>query len=292
MNRPADKTGDWIEEAQGEGFALRYGVLGRLFFEVSRYQKVEILESAAHGKLLLNDGLVMLSERDEWVYHEMIAHVPLFVHPSPRAVLVIGGGDGGTVREVLRHDSVETCRLVEIDEAVIRACREHLPWTSAALDDHRVEVTVADGVEYAARTGDRYDLVIVDSTDPIGPAAPLFGRSFYRDVLGILRPGGMVVSQAESPYYEPDAQRSLVDILKGMFPSVYMYNYSNLVYPGGLWSFSFASLGPRPLADLDDARVAASGLSFRYYSPELHRAAFALPAYQSAALAGILSRAE
>ena len=176
------EEGNWIEERHRDSFAMRYRVEKVLFEGQSPFQRVEVVQTAGHGRMLLNDGLVMVTERDEAVYHEMIAHVPLFVHPNPRRVLVIGGGDGGSVREALRHRSVERCRLVEIDEMVVNACRRFIPQTASCLDDPRVEVTIADGVEFVATTGETYDVVLVDSTDPIGPAKPLFGSDFYRNV--------------------------------------------------------------------------------------------------------------
>jgi spermidine synthase len=173
---------------------------------------------------------------------------------------------------------------------VVEACRRHLPQTAAALDDPRVAISIEDGVSFVAATDDRYDLVIVDSSDPVGPAAPLFGAGFYEQVNRILTDDGVVVSQAESPFYEASVQRSLVRILKDRFAAVRVYNYSNLTYPGGLWSFSFASKGDLcPLGDFDDRRVERAGLSCYYYSPEVHRAAFALPAFQRKQLGELLT---
>jgi len=270
----------WVEERFHDVAAARFRVRRVLFAGQSEFQHVEVVETAAHGRMLLNDGMVMLSERDESVYHEMIVHVPLFVHPEPRRVLVVGGGDGGTVREVLRHRSVEHCRLVEIDGMVIDACREHIPQVAAALDDPRCEVTVADGVAFVHETDETYDVVLIDSTDPVGPAAPLFGDAFYASVERVLTDRGIVVSQAETPHYAPAAQLSLLQLLAARFPVTALYNYTNLTYPGGLWSFSFASRGPRPVSDLDEARIGAAGLEMQYYSPAVHRAAFALPEFQ------------
>ena len=182
------------------------------------------------------------------------------------------------------------CRLVEIDGAVVEACRNHLPQTASALDDPRVEVTTQDGVEFVARSTERFDVVIVDSTDPVGPAVPLFGAEFYGDVHRVLHDDGIVVSQAESPFYEPEAQLELLRILRDRFQRVRIYNYSNLTYPGGLWSFSFACKGDLcPIEDLDGARIEHARLSFQYYSAAVHRAAFALPAFQLDNLAGLLS---
>lgn len=273
----------WVEECHQDSQSSRFRVEEVLFRGKSAFQSVAVVATAAHGRMLLNDGLIMLSERDEFVYHEMIAHVPLLTHPRPRRVLVIGGGDGGTVRECLKHPTVEHVRLVEIDAMVVDACREHIPSCAACLDDPRVVVTIADGVAFAAETDEQYDVVLVDSTDPIGPAAPLFGPAFYGDVKRVLTDEGVAVSQCENPWFELKAQRALLDILRELFPLISLYNYHNLTYPGGLWSFSFASKGPRPDTKLDPARVAALG-ELRWWTPAVHRAAFALPAFQQRAL--------
>ncbi|MCP3980708.1 MAG: polyamine aminopropyltransferase [bacterium] len=283
----------WAEERHDAGLDLRYRVRRTLFSEESEFQRIDIVESEGYGKMLFNDGVVMISERDEFVYHEMIVHPALFVHPCVKRALVIGGGDGGTVREILRHPSVEHCRLVEIDPAVVEGCKKHIPQTSAALADPRVEVSIADGVAFVAETDERYDLVIVDSTDPIGPATPLFGPEFYGNVRRVLAPGGVVVSQAESPFYEAERQRSMVSILGDLFERVRIYNYSNLTYPGGLWSFTFASTGDLcPTGDFDPARVRESGFEFEYYGADVHLAAFALPAFQARNLSRRLTPAK
>ncbi len=280
----------WAEEEYQGILELRYRIERTLFSGESEFQRVDVVQAAGFGRMLFNDGVVMISERDEFVYHEMIAHVPMFVHPRIERVLVIGGGDGGTVRELLRHPSVQRCRLVEIDPLVVEGCRQHIPSTAAALDDARVQVTIADGVKFVAETDEHFDLVIVDSTDPIGPATPLFGTEFYANVKRTLRPGGIVISQAESPFLEFERQRSLLAVLKATFKRLHLYNYVNMTYPGGLWSFSFATDAELcPLADLDASRIGDSSLEFRYYGPEVHRAAFALPAFQKKQLGGLLT---
>jgi spermidine synthase len=280
----------WVEELHDDVLGLRYKVKRTLFSGESEFQRIDIVETEGFGRMLFNDGLVMISERDERIYHEMISHVPLFVHPSAERVLVIGGGDGGTVREVLRHPGVLHCRLVEIDPVVVEGCRQHLRQTSEALEDPRVEVSIADGVEFVAGTDERYDLVIVDSTDPIGPATPLFGPAFYRNVQRVLNDDGIVVSQAESPFYEAERQRSLLGILRDNFSRVHIYNYVNLTYPGGLWSFSYAAKDGRcPIGGFDAKRVANAGLELEYYNARIHRAAFVLPEFQQRNLTPLLS---
>ena len=286
-----DENEQWVEERYWDFYATRFKLKRVLYSGKSPFQKVDVVETEGHGRMLLNDGLVMISERDEFVYHEMIAHVPLFVHPDPRRVLVIGGGDGGTVREVLKHKTVRHCRLVEIDQVVVDACSKFIPQTASCLGDPRVIVTIADGVEFVASTAEKYDIVIVDSTDPIGPAQPLFGPAFYGNVKRVLTDSGIVVSQAESAFYAGETQKALLRVLAGVFERVNLYNYTNLTYPGGLWSFSFASKGLRPVWHLDPDRVPKSGIDFSYYSADVHRGAFAIPAFMRKHLAEFLSEA-
>ena len=271
------------EEYQGivrTGFRLKK----KLFKGKSPFQSVEVVETKGHGKLLLIDGMTMVSERDEFVYHEMIAHVPLFLHPKPKNVLVIGGGDGGSVREVLKHKTVEKCVLVEIDALVVDASRKYIPLTASKLSDKRSVVRIEDGVKYVKETGERFDVVIVDSTEPFGPAKELFGPSFYKDVKRVLTRDGIVVSQAGSPFYEISTIQNLDRILKRVFPVVDAYLFNNLTYPGGLWAFTYASKGLRPVKDFSPARVKAAKLPLKWYNAEVHAGAFALPTFLGKAL--------
>ncbi len=281
----------WIEEKLEDYLGLRMKVEKTLFSGKSPFQAVDVVETKGHGKMLLNDGLIMVTERDEFVYHDMITHVPLFVHPNPKNVLVIGGGDGGTAREVIRHKSVEKCTMVEIDEMVVNACKEFIPQTSCKLDDPRIDLIIGDGVEFvkqARAKGQHFDVIIVDSTDPIGPAQPLFGTEFYEDIHGCLSEDGIVVSQGESPFYQEEMQNKLVNIISGIFPLVSIYNFSNLTYPGGLWSFTFGSKKYHPLRDFDSQRVSDSGLDFEYYNKDIHLGSFAIPTFQRKRLASWL----
>jgi spermidine synthase len=266
------------EEYQGivrTGFRLKR----RLFKGKSPFQKVEVVETKGHGKLLLIDGMTMVSERDEFVYHEMIAHVPLFLHPKPKKVLVIGGGDGGSVREVLKHKSIAKCVLVEIDGLVVEASKKHIPLTAAKLSDKRCVVRIEDGVKFVKETEERFDVIIVDSTEPFGPAKELFGTGFYKDVKRVLTSDGIVVSQAGSPFYEIGTIKNLDGILKKVFPVVDAYLFTNLTYPGGLWAFTYASKGLRPVKDFRPARVKAAKLPLRWYNADVHAGAFALPTF-------------
>ena len=269
----------YVEEKMENKYSMKYKVNNVLFSGKSPFQTVDVVETELLGKMLLNDGLVMVTERDEFVYHDMIAHVPLFTHPNPKKVLVIGGGDGGTAREVLRHKSVEKCVMVEIDEMVVNACKEFIPQTSCALDDPRLELIIGDGIKYVKETNEKFDVILVDSTDPIGPAEPLFNISFYQDINNRLSEDGIVVSQGESPFYFPEMQQKLLGIKKEVFPISTIYNFSNLTYPGGLWSFTVGSKKYHPVKDFSAAKVKDSGLTFEYYNEGIHQAAFAIPSF-------------
>jgi spermidine synthase len=277
-------SGRWIdEEYQGivrTGFRLKR----RLFKGRSPFQSVEVVETKGHGRLLLIDGMTMTSERDEFVYHEMIVHPALFVHPRPRKVLVIGGGDGGTMREVLRHPSVEECVLVEIDRLVVDAARRFLPGTGRAFSHPRARTLIEDGVRFVAETAERFDAIIVDSTEPFGPAKELFGPKFYRDCRRVLTKDGIVVSQAGSPFYEISTIKNLWRLLRPVFPVREACLFNNLTYPGGLWAFTWASKGRHPMRHFDARRVARARLPLRWYNAEVHRAAFARPEFLRRAL--------
>lgn len=278
----------WVEEKFQDFLGLKFKVEKVLFSGKSEFQTVDIVQTKGHGKMLLNDGLIMVTERDEFAYHDMITHVPLFVHPQPKNVLVIGGGDGGTAREVIRHTSVEKCTMVEIDGMVVDACKEHIPQTSCALSDPRINLIIGDGVKFVAETTEKFDVIIVDSTDPIGPAQPLFGEAFYQDVYNCLADDGIVVSQGESSWYAMDIQQSLLKVLNSVFPKSYLYSFSNLTYPGGLWSFTFATKKYHPVDHFSSHRVKESKLEFDYYNATLHSAAFALPSFVQKGLAGLI----
>ena len=274
------KSEVWVEEKYKDFYAVKFKVDRTLFAGKSEFQTVDVVETRGHGKMLLNDGLIMVTERDEFIYHDMIAHVPLFTHPNPKSVLIIGGGDGGTAREVLRHKNIERVVEVEIDEMVVTACKEWIPQTACAYNDSRLELIIGDGVKYMAEAKEQFDVILIDSTDPIGPAAPLFGPQFYSDIYKRLNENGIVVSQGESPFLEEECQKKMLSILSDRFPISKIYNFSNLTYPGGLWSFTFASKGPHPVRDFDTQKVIDSGLEFKYYSENVHTAAFSIPSFQ------------
>ena len=278
----------WVEEKFQDFLGLRFKVEKILFSGKSEFQTVDIVQTKGHGKMLLNDGLIMVTERDEFAYHDMITHLPLFTHPAPKNVLIIGGGDGGTAREVIRHTCVEKCTMVEIDAMVVDACKLYIPQTSSALGNKKVNLIIGDGVQFVKETTEKFDVIIVDSTDPIGPAQPLFGEAFYQDVFNCLTDDGIVVSQGESSWYAIDIQKSLLSVLNNVFPKCFLYNFSNLTYPGGLWCFTFASKKYHPVEDFNMQRVKDSGLCFSYYNAGLHTSAFALPSFVLSELTGLI----
>lgn len=269
-----------------ERTGLTFGVRDVLFSRQTDFQRVQVLETDAFGRLLTLDGLVMVTDRDEFVYHEMIAHPALCLLQAPRRALVVGGGDGGTVREILRHASIEHVDLVEIDGAVIEASRAFFPKVAAALDDPRLSVHVADGVAFVREApAGTYDFVVVDSTDPVGIAEGLFGEAFYRDCARILTDQGILVSQSESPFDRAfqGSIRQAHDLLGRLVGPTFTYLAFIPTYPLGMWSFVMASRSLHPLDDYDAAdaarRLAPFADALQYYNPDLHRGAFALPSF-------------
>lgn len=269
-----------LETAPDQSYRFGFQMKEKLFEKQSQFQKIEIYETAQHGKVLLHDGFFMISDRDEAIYHEMISHVPLFTHPNPKSVLIIGGGDGGAAREVLRHPSVEKCTMVEIDGEVVEACKEFFPHVASSFSHPKLDLRIEDGVAFMKATQEKFDVIIIDSTDPIGPATPLFGEEFYSDVRRSLTDDGIVVAQGESPFYVSGMQETLMKINAGAFKWTSFYNFSNLTYPGGLWSFLFLSKVHHPHLDFQADRIDQFDGGFRYYNREIHKGCFALPEFQ------------
>jgi len=272
----------WFTEKYADsGLAMK--VRDVLYRGESPFQKMAVLDTFAFGKVLVLDGAVMLTERDEFLYHEMLAHVPLFTHHDPKRVLVIGGGDGGTVREVLRHPGVEEVILVEIDEKVLEVSREYLPQVSGALSDPRVRVLCEDGVRYVgeAQAG-RFDVVLVDSTDPVGPAVALFAPEFFEGCSRILGPDGVFACQSGSPFFNLSLMKDIHGHALAAFPRARFYLAPVMAYPGGTWSFLLGSKGSSPLPQC--RREAA--FKTRYYTPGIHLASFALPKFVEEAIGG------
>jgi spermidine synthase len=271
----------WYTEKHSENVGITLKASRTLFSGKSEFQQLDIIETLEYGRMMLLDGLVMVTERDEFVYHDMIAHPALFTHPNPKKVLVIGGGDGGSIREIVKHPQVEEAVLCEIDGLVIEKSIELLPSMACAIDgsNPRVKLHVDDGLAYIRDHRDEFDIILVDSTDPIGPAVGLFETDFYRLVFGALKADGIMVAQSESPFYHAEIQKKMYGNLRSVFPIVEMYQAFIPTYPSGLWSFAFASKQYHPVRDFDRQRAAGRGFHTRYYNEDLHLGAFMLPTF-------------
>ena len=271
----------WFTEQHTKNVRFSMKLDRQLYSAQSEFQRIDIFDSLEFGRVLTLDGYVMLTEKDEFIYHEMIVHVPMCAHPNARKILVIGGGDGGTVRELVRYASVERIDLVEIDEQVVEACKEYLPQTAGKLEDPRVHAFYEDGLKFIRHQENEYDLILVDSTDPFGPGEGLFTREFYGNCFRALKADGIMVNQHESPFYKEDAyamQRAHKRIVES-FPLARVYQAHIPTYPSGHWLFGFASKQYHPVRDVDFAGWEKLGLRTRYYNTKLHAAAFALPTY-------------
>jgi len=266
----------WIKEAQIEDAAMIYKVRETLVRKQTEYQDLAIVETNSFGRMLLLDGIVQTTIADEYVYHEMISHIPLFTHPNPEKVLVVGGGDGGAIREVLKHPSVKKAVLCEIDKCVVEECMKYLPEISCELENPRCEVFIGDGIKYVHEHKNEFDVIIVDSTDPFGAAEGLFGGSFYKEISECLTKDGIFVAQTETPFYLPEVVRKVFSDAKEVFPVTKLFMAAIPTYPGGYWSFTIGS----KMYDPEEADVPKE-LRFdtRYYTPKLHKACFALPKY-------------
>ncbi len=270
----------WYSENHTKDAKMSIRVEKQLYCGQSEYQRIDVFESRDFGRFLTLDGIMMLTEKDEFIYHEMITHVPMAAYPDIKRVLVIGAGDGGTVRELTRYKSIEHIDMVEIDEQVVDVCREYLPQTACKLSDIRVHIHFEDGLRFVRRRENEYDLIIVDSTDPFGPGEGLFTSEFYGNCYKALTEKGILVNQHESPYYDEDAkamQRAHKRIAQS-FEICRVYQAHIPTYPSGHWLFGFASKGIDPL-DIDADAWNALGLTTRYYNTDLHRGCFALPNY-------------
>lgn len=271
----------WFSEYHTKDVRHSLRVTRHLYAKKSDYQQIDIFETPEFGRVLALDGNVMLTERDEYIYDEMITHVPMAVHPGIQDILVIGAGDGGVVRELTRYDRVRRIDLVEMDPQVVEACREFLPGNACRMDDRRVHIHFENALRFIRNREDRYDLIIVDSTDPFGPSEGLFTREFYGNCYNALRDEGIMVNQQGSPFYAEDAeamQRSHKRIVN-TFPISKVYQAHIPTYAAGYWLFGFASKKYHPINDLDASQWEALNLRTRYYTTKLHVGAFALPAF-------------
>jgi len=274
---------DWVTEAFHGGFRTGYRADTVLYERRTGQQHLVLFENPLFGRMLALDGVIQVSEADEFIYHEMLTHVPLFAHGAVRSALIVGGGDGGILRELTRHKAVERIVMVEIDAGVVEFSKTHLPKISnGAFDDPRLELVIADGAEYMRTSRERFDAIIVDSTDPIGPGEVLFTDTFYGHARRRLNEGGVMVTQNGVPFLQGDELRSTMRAFHALFRHATCYLATIPTYVGGPMALGFAT-DDAALPDVGEAelaeRFAAAGFETRYYTPQVHKGAFALPGY-------------
>jgi len=272
-----------FEELLHKGYAQSFEITNVLFHEKTEHQELVIFETPTFGRVMALDDIVQVTTRDEYVYHEMMTHVPMLAKGDATDVLIIGGGDGGILREVLRHASVKTATMVELDRTVVDLSVKHLPEISAgAFDDARTDLIITDGVKFAAETNKRFDVIIVDSTDPIGPGEVLFSESFYADCHRCLKDGGVLVTQNGVPFFQGDEVTNTYRRMGNSFADNGFYTAVVPTYVGGFMTLGWGTddAGLRDI-DIDVLRTRFANLDIktRYYTPDLHKAAFALPQF-------------
>jgi spermidine synthase len=277
----------WTEEVDAVrgDFRVQLRVERVLFDRQTEHQHILLIENRTYGRVLLFDGVAQVAENDEFIYHEMLTHVPVMAHGAVRNALVIGGGDGGAIEELFKHSGIERIDMVEIDGTVVEMAKTHLRSVCGnAFEDPRLRLTIGDGVEFVAESDEVYDLILVDSNDPTGETNILYSEPFYRHCAKRLAPGGVLVCQNALPFFNQDWLRKPITRLRKIFADVGCYQVAVPSFYGGFMAFSWASMDTslRHLAREElDGRVAEAQLDTRYYTPETHRAAFALPPYVS-----------
>jgi spermidine synthase len=271
----------WFTEKHTDTVNFSIKVKRHLYSEQTPFQRIDFFESEEFGTFFTLDGLMMVTEKDEFIYHDMITHVALATNPEIKRVLVIGGGDGGTVRELTRYPHIEKIDMVEIDERVVRTSQQFLPFTASKLTDPRVTLYFEDGLKFIDGKQDAYDLILVDSTDPVGPGEGLFSETFYKNCYAALSDKGILVNQHESPFYPRDIHemKRAHSKIKKLFPISRVYQFHMPTYPSGHWLFGFASKALDPIKDFKPELWKAFGLETKYYNTELHLGCFALPSY-------------
>ena len=271
----------WYTEKHTEDVKFSIRVDKELYSEESEFQRIDILESKEFGRFFTLDGLMMVTEKDEFIYHDMIVHVAMATNLDIKKVLVIGAGDGGTIRELTRYKSIEKIDMVEIDKRVVEVCKEYLKQTACKFDDDRVNIYYEDGLRFVRNKENEYDLIIVDSTDPFGPGEGLFTKEFYGNCYKALDEDGILVNQHESPYYDyyAECMKDAHEKIQGLFNIHKVYQAHIPTYPSGHWLFGFASKKYDPIKDLDAERWNNLGIKTKYYNTDLHVGCFALPTY-------------
>ncbi|XP_046558845.1 spermidine synthase-like isoform X1 [Haliotis rubra] len=288
---PQSRMSDgWFHERwNGYGISLEKDAI--LEQETTAYQDLLVFKSKSFGNVLVLDGVIQCTERDEFTYQEMISHLPLNSHPNPKKVLVIGGGDGGVVREVLKYPSVDQVVLCEIDERVVEVCKQHLPSMASCLSDPRAVLHIGDGIKYLQQHKGEFDVIITDAPDPIGPAEGLYQKEYYENLKKSLKPNGIISCQGETLWFDLPLIKQMISYCRDVFPTVAYASGNTPTYPGGHMGFLLCSTNPsldlkQPQSNFSSAQLDSMGL--KYYSPEIHRAAFALPRHARKALSEVL----
>ncbi|MEN6390497.1 MAG: polyamine aminopropyltransferase [Syntrophomonas sp.] len=266
----------WITELQVPGLKISCQTTETLRLETTEFQELAVVKTEVYGRMLILDGAIQITEKDEFVYHEMISQVALNSHPHPQRVVIIGGGDGGTLREVVKNPTVNEGILVEIDERVIQAGRDYFPNLSCSFSDPKARLMITDGIQFVKEHKNSFDVIIVDSTDPVGPAVELFSDTFYRNCFEALKDDGMLVVQSESPFLNEDVIQMAFGGISKAFPLTKLYLANVPTYPSGLWSFTIGSKKYDP-----EKPLVNPALNWKYYSQDVHEAAFKLPPFVS-----------
>jgi len=269
----------WFKDKYSSYTILNIKIKKTLFKGKSRYQRIEILESCDFGRMLVLDGIINVTEKDEFIYHEMMVHVPIFTHSNARSILIIGGGDGGIVRELSKHPQINQIDLVEIDPMVVDICKKFIPSVSMGFKDSRLNVYYEDGAQFVKNRENFYDVIIVDSPDPIGAGKNLFQKNFYKNCYRALKGKGILTAQSENPTFKPELSimKSMYKKMNIIFPIVKIYTAFIPSYSIGIWCFAFCSKKYHPLNDFQEKRYKKLNLKNRYYNNDIHRASFALP---------------
>jgi spermidine synthase len=268
----------WYTEKQTENFGITAKIKKTLHTEKSEFQDVDMIETNQFGKMLVLDGMVMTTDLDEFVYHEMITHIAMNTHPNPKKVLVVGGGDGGAIREIVKHPSVEKAVLAEIDDRVIEVSKQFLPNIASELTGNpKVDVRVIDGIKHVMENKNEYDVILVDSTEPVGPAVGLFAKDFYQGIYESLKEDGILVAQSESPWFNRELISRVFKDISSIFPVTRYYTCAIPTYPSGLWSFTLGSKKHDPL-QVDESKLFDPPHT-KYYSPRIHKSVFNVPKF-------------
>ena len=269
----------WYSELHNGNSGLTLKIERVLESLVSPFQRIEVLQNNDFGKMLVLYGSLMVADNDKNAYNEMLAHVPLFSHRSPKEVLIIGGGDCGCLSEVLEHPEVERCTMCEIDEMVVEVSKKHFPKLTKGLDDKRANLKFQDGKKFIEESDEKFDIILLDLSDPVGPAADLFQKTFHQTVFDRLNDDGIMVAQTESPFFNQKTIKLMYENLRDIFPIVKMYTCFMPIYPSTFWSFAFCSKKYDPIDDFDKDRLTKSSHKTQYYNHDIHFGSFLLPQF-------------